>query len=225
MRIATWNVERLKHKKSLDRILRAIEKVQADILILTETDERVYPPYPYSAHTRRLCEAPTEYTLPSTYTPTENRVSVFSVYPVVGEYETYDPYTAICPKIETPLGNLLLYGTIIGITGNRRPSYKIDLLRQCDDIKRLSAVGDLCVCGDYNCSFADNYYFTNFGRNTLLQTFAEMQIELLTKNQSECIDHIAISRNFIFNDKISIDEWNFDKRLSDHKGIVADIYN
>ncbi len=223
MRIATWNVERLKHKKAHDRILRAIEKVQADVLILTETDERVHPPYQYSVHTRRLCEAPAEYTLPSIYASSENRVSVFSIYPIVGEYETYDPYTAICPDIETPWGCLLLYGTIIGIMGNRRPSYKIDLLRQCDDIKRLSAVGDLCVCGDYNCSFADNYYFTNFGRNTLLQTFAETQIELLTKSQLECIDHIAISRNFISGDKISITEWNFNKMLLDHKGIIADI--
>lgn len=223
MRIATWNIERLKHKKVLDRILLAIEKVQADILILTETDERVQLPYQYSAHTRKLCEAPAEYTLPSIYISSENRVSVFSIYPIVGEHETYDPYTAVCPEIKTPWGHLLLYGTIIGITGNRRPSYEIDLLRQCDDIKRLSAVGDLCVCGDYNCSFADNYYFTNFGRNTLLQTFAETQIELLTKSQLECIDHIAISRNFISGDKIRITEWNFNKILSDHKGIVADI--
>ena len=101
MRIATWNVERLKHKKAHDRILRAIEKVQADVLILTETDERVHPPYQYSVHTRRLCEAPAEYTLPSIYASSENRVSVFSIYPIVGEYETYDPYTAICPDIET----------------------------------------------------------------------------------------------------------------------------
>lgn len=57
----------------------------------------------------------------------------------------------------------------------------------------------------------------------MLQTFAETQIELLTKSQLECIDHIAISRNFISGDKISITEWNFNKMLSDHKGIIADI--
>ncbi len=35
MIIATWNVERLKHRKSLDKILSVIEDTQADILVLT----------------------------------------------------------------------------------------------------------------------------------------------------------------------------------------------
>ena len=43
LRIATWNIERLKHKKSLEQILLACEQIQADILVLTETDHRVYP--------------------------------------------------------------------------------------------------------------------------------------------------------------------------------------
>ncbi len=38
MKIATWNVERLKHKKSLDKIIEACEKTKADIIILTEYD-------------------------------------------------------------------------------------------------------------------------------------------------------------------------------------------
>ena len=37
MKIATWNVERLKHQTSLDKMISAIEAVQADILVLTET--------------------------------------------------------------------------------------------------------------------------------------------------------------------------------------------
>jgi len=43
MRIATWNVERLKHKSSLEEMRRLCEDSQADILVLTETDARLHP--------------------------------------------------------------------------------------------------------------------------------------------------------------------------------------
>jgi exonuclease III len=44
MRIATWNIERLKHRKRLSEIIKEIDKVAADILILTEADETVKLP-------------------------------------------------------------------------------------------------------------------------------------------------------------------------------------
>ena len=43
MKIATWNIERLKKKKYLSEILSEIEKIDADILVLTETDSRILP--------------------------------------------------------------------------------------------------------------------------------------------------------------------------------------
>ena len=49
-------------------------------------------------------------------------------------------------------------------------------------------------------------------------------MNLLTRKQRECIDHIAISQDFIANGNITVAEWNFDKALSDHKGIIADIF-
>ena len=69
---------------------------------------------------------------------------------------------------------MLVYGTIIGIYGNRHPSFQQSLVQQLDDIKRLSNSGiPLCVCGDFNCSFSDGYYFTKQGRETLLRTFSD----------------------------------------------------
>ncbi|MBR6012418.1 MAG: hypothetical protein IK062_01375 [Selenomonadaceae bacterium] len=137
-------------------------------------------------------------------------------------HQTFDKFTAICVELETEFGNLIVYGTIIGIYGNRNKNFPTDLMKQIEDFKILSEKNILIV-GDFNCSFADNYYFTNFGRNNLLQTFSDLNIELLTKNCSECIDHIAISKNFLPNKKFNFDEWNFDKKLSDHKGIFVDI--
>jgi endonuclease/exonuclease/phosphatase (EEP) superfamily protein YafD len=126
-------------------------------------------------------------------------------------------------ELETPEGNLLVYGTIMGIYGNRHPSYQIDLQKQIEDFSRLLALGKpLCICGDFNCSFADNYYFTNAGRESLRRFFVENQITILTGNRKQCIDHVAISDAFVNGAEIMVNEWNFDKALSDHKGISVD---
>lgn len=232
MIITTWNVERLKYRNSLDKILSVIEGTQADILVLTETDERIKPNYRYGFHTPKLYQAPYGYHLPGrykeyvaadVYAVTENRVSVYTNYSCVKRHDTYDEYTALCVELETEAGNLLVYGTIIGVLGNRDESFKQDLLLQTRDFERLSKEGNLCVCGDFNCSFSDNYYFTNFGRDTLTASFAQNRLSLLTGSQPECIDHIAISKDFVIDGQTIISEFNLDKSLSDHKGIVVEM--
>lgn len=46
-------------------------------------------------------------------------------------------------------------------------------------------------------------------------------LELITRHKNECIDHIAISKEFIDNHLTETIEWNLDKSLSDHKGIAV----
>ena len=92
-----------------------------------------------------------------------------------------------------------------------------------EDIKRLSSSGAVCVIGDYNCSFSDNYYYTKDGRAEVIGSFHEAGIKILTEKQLECIDHIAISEQFCGDADINVSEWNTDKSLSDHKGIVVEI--
>lgn len=217
MKIGTWNVERLKHKKSLDKMLLACNTVKADILVLTETDRRLHPDYRFCLETPLIADYQTDF-----YTPTENRVSIYTNYPCVRQHPTYDENTALCVELATEQGNLLVYGTIIGVYGNRHLSYLPDLMQQMDDLHRLSRIGaGICFCGDFNCSFADNYYFTNAGRNAILNGLAENNLSLLTRDQPECIDHIAVTRDFIGDASIKIEEWNNDKELSDHKGIAV----
>ena len=217
MKIATWNLVRLRHKNSLEEIVHACERIQADILILTETDERIRPSFRHCFQTPNPAE-----TAPGRYGPAENRVSVFTDYKCIGFHPTYDRYTALCVELETELGNLCVYGTIMGVEGNRRASFREDLSGQVKDFARLSAAGKhLCVGGDFNVSFCDNYYFTNYGRDTLLRSFSENRIRLLTENVPECIDHIAVSETFFKNGDVKIEEWNLEKKLSDHKGIAV----
>ena len=220
MKIAAWNVERLKHKRDLNTILSECSKIAADILVLTENDERITPEYKYCFKTSLLKGILT----PSVYADTENRVSIFTNYECVGRLPTYDEKTTVCVELCTDKGNLLVYGTVMGINGNRRASYREDLTRQLEDISRYAKAGyNICVSGDFNCSFCDNYYFTNFGRNQVLKAFSEHHIDILTKDRPECIDHIAVSSAFIGNAGVCAEEWNYDKILSDHKGIAVTI--
>ena len=218
MRIATWNVERLKHHAKADQMRKAIEAAHADILVLTESDRRFIPTFPYEYHSPMLREIK-----PGYYRETENRVSIYSRFPVIKEYKTYDRYTAVCAELRTDKGNFLVYGTIMGIFGNREATFKPDLEMQMKDIRKLAAEGyNICVIGDYNLSFVDNYYYTKYGRNLVQQTFLDCGIDILTQDVPECIDHIAVTKGFAC-EKVHIIEWNTDKTLSDHKGIVVEI--
>jgi endonuclease/exonuclease/phosphatase family metal-dependent hydrolase len=219
MNIATWNIERLRHKSQLDSIIRNCEESSADILVLTETDSQVNLKYKHCFQTPKLIE-----TRPTDYKPTENRVSIYTNYNLARHHQTYDKYTALCVELSTERGNLLVCGTIIGIYGNRHKSFAGDLTRQLADIERLTADNkNVCVCGDFNCSFADNYYYTKFGRAAIEKSFVQSGLELLTRNQPECVDHIALSKAFVGDSAIQIQEWNVDKSLSDHKGIVVEV--
>lgn len=220
MRIATWNVERLSPQKRLPSILEELRHVDADILVLTEMDRRIQPDYEYAYHTPLMSEAVDG----DCYRPTENRVSIFAKVPAIRQYAVADAKTSLCVELATELGPLVVYGTIFGIHGNRMPSFQQDILSQMGDVRRLTAGGHaLCLCGDFNCSFSDNYYFTNWARQKLTDTFAACGLELVTAGQPECIDHIAFSRSFLQEREAAVREWNPDKTLSDHKGICIDI--
>lgn len=219
MKIATWNIERMAHSPA--KIQLACEQVRADILILTESDDRICPRYEYAFHT------PTPPDIEGTrfgtirYAPTEHRVSVFTNYPCVRRYTTADEYTSLCVELETDRGNLLVYGTIIG-THDVTTVFPQDLKRQLPDFERLTAGGSqLCVCGDFNCFFTGRCWPSMAGKDALLQAFSQNRMELLTREQPNCIDHIAISEQFLGNDAVHIEEWNLDRKLSDHKGIAV----
>lgn len=219
MKIATWNIERLKHKSKLASIIEAIKEVNADILILTESDTQVYlDSYKYCIKTLNVAEI-----RPGYYKNTEVRISIYTNYPIIRQFDTYDNYTCLCAELKTERGSLIVYGTIIGIYGNRHKNFTEDLPKQISDFQRLSQGQNLCIAGDFNISFSDNYYFVKVGRENLNESLASNKISLVTRNRKECIDHIAISDAFLHPSKIEVDEWNYEKSLSDHKGIYVDV--
>lgn len=219
MKIATWNIERLQHKSKLDTILQVLAALQADILVLTETDSRIE-----LKHYQNMISSSNLFAINSdNYKSTENRISLYTNYEILNRLETYDKYTSLCVELKTPFGNLIVYGTIIGIYGNRHTHFKSDLSKQLLDYEKCSKMGNLCVIGDFNISFSDNYYFTNDGRNQLNHFFDKNKLTILTQESKNCIDHIAISTAFCEGFAKEIGEWNIDKKLSDHKGICVSL--
>ena len=73
MTIATWNVERLKH--GANKIAEACKAINADILVLTESDERMELPYNYCFSTQEDMQP--------LYRQTERRVMVYTNYPEI----------------------------------------------------------------------------------------------------------------------------------------------
>ena len=212
MTIATWNVERLKH--GADKIAEACKAINADILVLTETDERLELPYSHCFTTER--------DKMQLYRETERRVIVYTNYPEIKRYSTYDSTRSLCVGLDTEYGKLLVYGIVIGPFGNRHPSFLEDARSQAKDFELVAQAGmNLCYIGDFNCSFSDNYYFTGKGREVILDTLNKNGLRLVTAEQPECVDHIALTAGMTDGTEMLIEEWKQDKQLSDHKGILV----
>ena len=218
MRIATWNLERLKKRKRQLIIDKLIE-IEADILILTETD--------YSIQLENYFCISTEL-LPlgfenTDYKAGEIRVSILTKYKTTNKYETYDSYTTVCSDIETPWGTLTVYGSIIGVFGYKQPRFDNDLYGQLVDIERLFANRQICFAGDLNTTFSGRVWPSRKARQTLIDSFEKYKLSNTTASIQDTVDHIVLSTNFIENRRLKIETWNQDKKLSDHVGHLLTI--
>lgn len=220
MKIATWNIERPTHNSKKNAAITAyLHELDADILILTETNEAIQPDCNYQCY---YTSAPTE----SFYKAGERRTSIYTKYELAGEFDTFRSDTSICKTLRTPFGDLHVYGTVIGINGNRRHNFTTDLDEQVKDFERIAATGNFCLAGDLNMSFCDNYYFTDTGRKTMVDCFNKLNLVNLTGAVAENIDHIVLSKTFITGKKIEVQTWNEERKkgkLSDHMGVCVTI--
>jgi endonuclease/exonuclease/phosphatase family metal-dependent hydrolase len=229
MKIATWNLERpQKNEKKNAEIIKILKGLDADIIILTEANECIDLGVEYEYY---MTEVP--YSVPGkvVYKEGERRVIIC----VAKKYEskqmeyTYDPQTTICIEVEIESKHLAVYGTIIGIYGNKGDEFKKHLAEQIKEFKKIAAEMPLCIAGDYNMSFGDNYYKTEVERNILIDTFRKLELYNLTASIPENIDHIALSKSFVKNRSIKASSFNIDKdgninkKLSDHRGVIVDI--
>ncbi|MDB5202897.1 MAG: endonuclease/exonuclease/phosphatase family protein [Ferruginibacter sp.] len=222
MKIATWNIERPSpngHKSP--NIVEYLQKLNADILVLTETNECIDLGSAYEVFHTEIFPG-------GFYKPGDRQVSIFSKYPIIRQIQTFRADTSLCLAIDTPYGELVVYGTIIGNLGNRGDQFKLDLDHQLADFERIGKDVHFCIMGDLNISFSDNFYFTDAGRKMLTHSFGNLGMKLMTEQIAQNIDHVVLTKDFIADKKIKSGFWNNTEnkstRLSDHKGVFVEIF-
>jgi hypothetical protein len=126
------------------------------------------------------------------YKAGQNSVSIYTKYPLKNKVKTYDRYTSVCQMIETPLGNLNFYGTIIG---TRMELFESDFVEQKEDLIRIE--GALCYIGDFNTSFTSTTSIQNQNAGAVIEFLNHQKMNLLTALLADTTQHIAISNSFL----------------------------
>lgn len=243
IRIATWNIDRPKQNGTTrnQKILEQVRKVNADIWILTETNASIIPesrePDPFSGFVGLASrpESPSK--------PGQNKTTIWSRYGIKRSIETYDPDTIVCAEIDTPIGLMLVYGTIITYWNDTDKDYpeqwkkhqaEIDEHRK-DWQKIFKKFPDhiLCIAGDFNQNWDGTRWFPKVKMNDdsvgqLLAHLTDHSLACVTRKDIRkemgfhraSVDHICLSER-IANRNIKDDYWYVDGFT--HNGVCVDI--
>ena len=220
MKILNFNVERLLNKSKIEPIMQIIESYKADIVILTETNSekiKLNSTY-FCQHSATLSKNHDDVDY---YRNGENRVSIYSKYPITRKIYTSDEFASLAVEIETNYGNLIVYGTIIGVFGysaDKRRFIK-DFNNQAIDFENIFTNNNVCLVGDLNISMTGRVYPSTEYRNKLNKIIEKYELDNSTGAIENNVDHILISKKIIGNLKLKVETFNVDKKLSDHIGI------
>ncbi|MCG2793653.1 MAG: endonuclease/exonuclease/phosphatase family protein [Weeksellaceae bacterium] len=220
MKILSWNIERLKINENdeLDFIKNLILSENPDLIFLTETNLTIdFGTEYFSLHSREL----PDFHDGQKYVAKENRVSIFSKYPFTEIIKTYDEYTAISGKIDTKLGELTLYGSIIGSFGGRGFYFENDLENQKNEIRKLK--GNICYSGDFNVAFSGWKYPSIKVIDETKSFFENENLEIITKENADCAIHIVMNNDFLRKKTVKSKMIKIDRKISDHNAVICEI--
>ena len=215
LKIVTWNLMRpnLKTQSRNTFFHETLRNVDADIIVLTETNELINLGSNYFlSKTKQLPKNHEGFS----YSEGENRTTIYSKFPFTRHFNTYDEYTAICSEVLTPFGHLIIYGTITGVTGGLDNRFRYDYEKQSIDIIEIGQKGNILVAGDFNTAFSGYPYPSHAIINEVDNFFEDNAIAVLTRNISDTVDHIAFSQQFLVNLKFETERLTFDKKITDH---------
>jgi hypothetical protein len=236
MRIGTINMDWLKNKKSLKSFfLEEIEKQNLDFVIITETIESFNLSSTYNKiQTNTL---PTtgkyEYLDYGAYNKGELsvRVAIFSKHQLIEQLDVIDKFTSVAGLYKTPIGEIIVYGTIIGTWGiqKQKEIAEKELDNFINDIEKLSTLNkQIIIVGDLNTSFkADEKRSLPQidSRNVLINFFNQYSLAVTTKELKNCIDHIIISEGLGTQFRHEASEFLNNDILKDepHMGVVCNL--
>jgi endonuclease/exonuclease/phosphatase family metal-dependent hydrolase len=236
MKIATWNVGYGVSPSKNNRILEQMESVDADIWVLTETHDGLHPPTPGSW--RRIS---------SDQRPLEAKVvkdgsrwsTIWSRLPIIERLlPTYDPIRTTAGVIDTPLGRLIVFGTVLPWYHDAGRTVAEEIAHQSDDwCNMVKSHGDvsICVAGDFNVNLdGPHYYGSKEGKKAVRRTLESYGLAALTdfdhtgpvqRELYGLIDHIAVSAPFASHAG-AIDIWQRENERgevrSDHCGVAIE---
>lgn len=236
-RIATWNLERpaqngwVKNQRRLDQI----HKINADVWVLTETNQVIdlQPDYqfvasiPYEGHK-----------------PGENLTTLWSRWKILRCVSAFDPSIAVCAEVESPFGLMIVYGTVItyandkGISGTakRWEEHRRSIQQHHEDWQRIQKQYPshlMCIAGDFNQSRDDSgWYEDKASVETLSSALRSLSVACVTEDNMmktqglsrATVDHICMSERLV-PDKVGVWEGTTSEgeRMSDHNGVFVDL--
>lgn len=246
IRIATWNLERPGDGQSerTRKIRELIHRIDADIWILTETNESVTPGDDYtqvaSSRVRGL------------HRSGEHWTTVWSRYPVSKVLSTHAPEIAVCAEVQSPAGPFVVYGTVLPYHADRVASHGYrnwqahyeSIPQHGADWRQLRdeyPTHLFCVAGDFNQSRDTRrwngrlWYGTQPGRAMLTDALVDSGLACVTEEDfvstgklatRSSIDHICIDVEHQ-GDVLRVDAWEAihpdGSTLSDHNGVFVDL--
>jgi endonuclease/exonuclease/phosphatase family metal-dependent hydrolase len=186
LRIATWNLDHASNdKRPIELQVKQILCIKPDVLILTETCEEVdLTPHEFTCFQSLKNEYGKFY-------------SVVHLSPRIKSPErltTYDETTAVCVQVNSSLGRMIIYATVIAYHGDLGPKkespawvehYKAirgqdrdwtKLLRECDGKLPLIVAGDFNQTRDGS----SRTYGTRAGRELLGAALSRNHLTCLT---------------------------------------------
>lgn len=234
MKIATWNVERPKINgwTRNPRIIAKLREENADLWILTETNAAISPGEDFFSAA----------TLPELkyHNLGESYATIWTRWPMLRNIKTYSAEMAVCVEVKSPIGPMIVYGSIITYANDKGPQgtsgrwgeHKKAIIEHCKDWKRIRAAfpnHHFVAAGDYNQSRDGSGWYEDAKSVELLSdAFTDNDLRCVTDKiklveSRSTIDHICISKS-MDTLPLTVTGWegrnNKGERLSDHNGVV-----
>ena len=234
LRIGTWNVEHASPAKNPHRLER-LRAADADIWVLTETQDALDLGSSYHAvHSEPRPKKPS----PARW------VSIWSKHPIIQRVPVREPIRTVAALCHTPLGNLLVYGTVMPWSEDRGPagtaSWGAERLRVVpEQAAEWKAMWDrfpdaaICVAGDFNIHIGGGLCGTRKGQRLLHDGLSAAGLACVTgtdriregKLPKPHVDHICLPEAWAQRSRV-VEAWpgTVDGvRLSDHSAVVVQV--
>ena len=217
MRVATWNLDHAYNASRPTQLqINKIVEINPDIIVLTETCENVsLQDYGYTVSYPEQKNGHEKYC-----------VAIWSRHPILSSPFIQETMLAVCAEIDSPLGKVLVYGTIIpyhgykGLNGKSsiwEEHYKAIEKQGSDWTALLNTFKNkpLIVAGDFNQTRdrSKQTYGTEKGRQLLSDQLTQNKLVCLTEENfgdagklsidpkkgkvRNNIDHICTSKSFL----------------------------